>query len=362
MNEQELVLQFDIEGAISSIEPFGSGHINNSFKVATESANSPDYFLQQVNHQVFHDIPGMMKNIWFISEHIRKKDLQNTDQNVEQEHMEVIKTKKGELFFIDSNGAYWRMFVFKTGLHSYDLVESPEQAYEGGKAFGTFLSLLSDFPHENLSITIPDFNNLYFRLGQLEDAVKNDSLGRVIEVKNELDFVQTHAKQMCQIEDLKNSRAIPIRTTHNDTKFNNVLLDGQGIGRCVIDLDTVMPGVVHYDFGDGIRSSTACTVEDEPDLSQVDFDIDKFEGFTAGYLAATKHILTKTEKEYLALSGALFPFMIGLRFLTDYISGDKYFKIGREKHNLDRARCQLKMSEKILNRLDELNKIVSKNY
>ena len=357
MGIKSIIEKFELEGQVLSAKPFGSGHINDTFHIENADSKSPDYLLQRVNHEVFKDVPGMMDNIWQVTEHINKKNVTSPNSLHNQETLELIKTHDGKLFTKTDDGNYWRIFVFKKGLKSYDLVETPGQAYEGARAFGLFFNLLSDFPTDRLIDTIPNFHNIILRLQTLKQVVEKFPNGRAKQVEKDIKFVFEVSDQMCQIEKLKLKGEIPIRVTHNDTKFNNVLLSEQDKGICVIDLDTVMPGVVHYDFGDGIRTGTTTAAEDETDLSLVQFDIKKYEAFTAGYLDVTREILSPIEVEFIGLSGALFAYIMGVRFLTDYISNDVYYKISYPEQNLNRAQCQFQLTRRILERLPELNKI-----
>jgi thiamine kinase-like enzyme len=362
INTEAIIDKFAIEGKVDKVDPFGNGHINDTFHILNSVEGCPDYLLQRVNHEVFKDVPGMMNNIWQVTEHINKKNDVTENRSEKQETLKLVKTKAGELYSKKEDGSFWRVFDFKKGLKSYDLVETPEQAYEGAKAFGLFFKLLSDFPAEKLTDTIPNFHNIILRLETLKDVIKKYPKGRSLEVQEEIKFVFSIAEQMCQIETLKNDGVIPLRVTHNDTKFNNVLLSPDYKGICVIDLDTVMPGVVHYDFGDGIRTGTTTAEEDEADLNLVQFDINKYEAFAAGYLEKTREILSPVEVENLGISGALFAYIMGVRFLTDYISHDVYYKIGYPSQNINRARCQFELTRKILERLPELNQIAQQKY
>lgn len=357
MDVTSIIQKFKIKGEVLSAKPFGSGHINDTFHIENADSKYPDYLLQRVNHEVFKDVPGMMDNIWQVTEHFNKRNSIPANSLHNQETLELVKTHEGKLFTKTADGNYWRIFVFKKGLKSYDLVETPEQAYEGAKAFGLFFNLLSDFPTDRLIDTIPNFHNIILRLQTLKQVVEKFPNGRTKQVEKDIKFVFEVSEQMCQVEHLKLKGEIPIRVTHNDTKFNNVMLSQQDKGICVIDLDTVMPGVVHYDFGDGIRTGTTTAAEDETDLSLVQFDINKYEAFTAGYLDVTREILSPIEVELIGLSGALFAYIMGVRFLTDYISNDVYYKINYPEHNLHRAQCQFQLTRRILERLPDLNKI-----
>ncbi len=358
MQLEPIISQFDIKGEVLSASPFGSGHINDTFHLQNKDSQCPDYLLQRVNHEVFKDVEGMMQNIWRVTDHINKKNKQHGEKG--QETLDLIKTKDGKLYTQHTDGNFWRIFIFKKGLKSYDLVETAEQAYEGAKAFGLFFRLLADFPADTLTHTIPNFHNIILRLQTLRDTIAQSKSDRVKEVADEIKYVYDVADQMCVIENLRIDGKIPVRVTHNDTKFNNVLLSQEDKGVCVIDLDTVMPGVVHYDFGDGIRTGTTTAAEDEKDLTKVEFDIHKYEAFAAGYLEETRDILSPVEIENIGISGALFAYIMGVRFLTDYIAHDVYYKIGYPTHNLDRARCQLHLSREMMQRLTDLNKIARK--
>lgn len=350
----DIIDRFDLSGAVQEVLPFGNGHINDTYRVKNRDSEAPDYLLQRVNHEIFKDVAAMMENIRLVTEHIKT----GGSSGIKQETLDIVRTIDQQLFTI-YEGNYWRMFEFKKGTKSYEVVETPEQAYQGALAFGTFFRLLSDFPAEKLTDTLPEFHNVILRLEVFEKAVKEDIKGRTAEVKNEINFVRKNADLMCEMERLKQVGKIPLRVTHNDTKFNNVLLDDKGRGFCVIDLDTVMSGIVHYDFGDGIRTSTNTAKEDETDLSLVHFDLEKFKAFATGFLEASRDILNSFEIEYLGRSGGLLAYIMGVRFLTDYLMGDVYYKINREGHNLDRARTQLKLTRQILERQQDLKKIVA---
>lgn len=352
---KNIIDRFTIEGKVASFSPFGSGYINDTYRVVNAERTKPDYLLQRINHQVFRNIPGMMNNISKVTDYIGNNKIVGYDQ----ETLKIIRTRDDQLFIKDGEN-YWRMFDFKKGSKSYDLVETPEQAYQGALAFGTFMRLLADFPADSLVETLPQFHNIILRLETLENAIREDVRDRVREVGPAIDYVRSIAKLMCEIESLKIAGKLPLRVTHNDTKFNNVLLDENDKGICVIDLDTVMPGVVHYDFGDGIRTSTNTAKEDEPDISLVNFDLEKFEAFANGFLEPTRDILTPIELEYLGISGALLAYIMGVRFLTDYLQGDVYYKIENPETNLHRSRGQFELVRQILERREEIRKILSR--
>jgi len=304
-------------------------------------------------------VPGLMRNITEVTTYLKKELAKPENKDVDQQILEPILTLTGDSF-VKKNG-YWRMFVFLDELKSYDQAESAEQVYEGAKSFGLFIRLLKNYPAKSLSVTIKDFHNIVVRLENLSNAYDSLEDGTFKqEVEQEIAFIDEVADGMSVFQELANAGKIPIRVTHNDTKFNNVLLDQNDIARCVIDLDTVMPGIVHYDFSDGIRTAACLAAEDERDLSLVDIDLERFEAFTKGFLENTRDMLTQVELDYLARSSALFPYMMGVRFLTDYMQGNTYYKIDYPDHNLVRSRAQLHLAKRILGRMAELESIVRK--
>jgi len=343
---QEVLSHFAIEGSIAAISPYGSGHIHDTYCARNSDTSCPDYLLQRINHHVFRNIPQLMENIEQVTSHLRKKLATMPGRNPEREVLTLISTRgQGSYYYQDPTGNYWRLYLLLQGTRSYDLVETAQQAYEGGKAFGSFQALLADMDSNLLHESIPDFHNVEYRHRQFEDVLAKDPVGRVKEVQAEIDFVKKRALTMATIVRLGREGKLPLRITHNDTKFNNVLLDSQDKAQCVIDLDTVMPGYVAYDYGDAIRTTAATAPEDEQDLSKIDIDLDLFRSFTQGFLEETYESLTKQEIASLSLGITLLPYIMGLRFLTDYIDGDNYYKIHSPSHNLQRARAQFRLVE-----------------
>ena len=360
-NIEQVVSNFRIAGSYLSGAPYGTGHINDTFKVLTKEPDAFDYILQRVNHHVFKDVPGLMENVLRVTSHIRSKLEAIPGSNPDREVLTVIPTHDGAAYHKDEAGNFWRMYIFISDNRSYDLVDSPDKAYQGGRMFGRFQSMLADLPGKPLNETIPNFHNIAWRLDTFEATLKRNPVQRAGLVQAEIDFVLERAEEMKTVLRLGAAGEIPLRITHNDTKFNNVLLDQSDKGLCVIDLDTVMPGYVHYDFGDSIRTSTNTGREDDPDLDKVEMNIDLFEGYAKGFLAETKDTLNQAEIDHLAFSGKLFPYIIGLRFLTDYVDGDNYFKIHHEHHNLQRARAQFKLLTSMERQYDQMRKIVDRN-
>ena len=300
-----------------------------------------------------------MENIERVTTHQREKLAAAGDST--RRALEVIKTHDGMPYYRDINGNYWRMYIFIEGAKTYDVIETPLQAFQAAKAFGEFQGLLVDLPGGRLHETIPDFHNTPRRLQALEQAIASDVRNRAKDVRAEIDFVMKRRMDTELLLSLNAKGEIPERITHNDTKLNNVMLDEtSGEAVCVIDLDTVMPGLALYDFGDLVRTSTSPAKEDEKDLSQVKMQMHMFEALVKGYIAAAGCFLTKAERGNLAFSGKLITLEIGIRFLTDYLAGDVYFKVHREGHNVDRCRTQFKLVESIEQQLDAMNKIVNK--
>lgn len=337
--------QFKVRGTFCKGAPYGTGHIHDTFKVDTEENDCYNYILQRLNNNIFKDIEGLQKNIELVTSHIRNKLKEENTEEIDRKVLQLIKTKDGRTYFTDIDGRSWRIYIFISNHTSYDIVETGNQAREGGKAIGKFQAQLADLDSEQLMETIPFFHNIEKRLETLEEKISLDPRGRVSKVQNEIKFVRERADEMGLILKLGKEGSLPVRITHNDTKFNNVLLDKDNKALCVIDLDTVMPGYVHYDFGDAIRTAANSAAEDETDLSKVKLRMDLFEAYADGYISEIGNTLTQTELDYLAFAPRLITFTIGVRFLTDHIDGDNYFKIHRENHNLDRARAQFKLVE-----------------
>lgn len=330
---------------ITDIRPFGSGHINSSYKL---DAGKKSYLLQRINHHVFPDVAALSNNIHLVTSHLRQQITSASGEAGKQQTLKLIATTNGALFCQDDDGAYWRMYDFLEGLVAYDVVETPEQAYGGARSFGFFLRFLTDFPVDKLVPVLPDFHNIVFRLKNFEEArtqVQGKLRERARHCQPEIKRIHKLADELTALQRAWQSGKLPTRVTHNDTKFNNVLLTPAGQGRAVIDLDTVMPGIVHFDYGDGIRTATASVAEDEADLNLLHIDAEKHRAFTEGYLSVTSDQLSPTELHYLPRSGALLAYLMAVRFLTDYFQGDIYYTIKYPQHNLIRARNQLRLAE-----------------
>lgn len=358
----DVIRNFAFEGSFVEAVPYGSGHINDTYAAYFKRPNGKmhRYILQKINHKIFKDPPSLMKNIESITEHLRKK-ITASGGDPERETLNIIPTTSGRSFYVSETGEYWRGYVFIENAKTYDIVENPTHFYNGGKAFGRFQRLLSDFPVDQLSETIPNFHNTEKRFEALLEAIYKDPANRAVNVKDEIKFAIAREKDASELVNRLNSGMLPLRVTHNDTKFNNVMIDDKtGEGICVIDLDTVMPGLSLYDFGDSIRTGTNTGAEDERDLSRINMDLNLFESFTKGFLESTAGSLTPTELEYLPFAAKIMTFECGIRFLTDYLNGDTYFKVHREGHNLDRTRTQFKLVKDMEEKFERMYRIVKK--
>lgn len=355
---EEIFDSFKTDGSYLSGEPYGSGHIHDTFRVETAEKDKDDYILQKLNNKVFKNIPELQNNIERVTIHLKNKLSRIPGSDIKRECLSLISSKDGKSWIVDKEGNFWRMYIFISRHHSYNIVDSADKAFEGGKAIGRFQAMLSDMPGGPLFETIPWFHNIEKRLDTFYLKIKENPAGRVESVADEIEHFLKRAEEMKIILSLGREGKIPIRITHNDTKFNNILLDENDKALCVIDLDTVMPGYVHYDFGDAIRTAANPASEDETDLSKVKVDIDRFRAYSEGYLSETGNTLNDTEKEYLAFAPRLITYTIALRFLTDYIDGDNYFKIHYKGQNLQRARTQLKLVMSMEEQYEEMRQIV----
>ncbi len=340
-----VVAQFDLAGEFVDAQPYGTGHINDTYLVRLRQGQTVmPWIIQRINHRVFTNVPALMENILRVTEHVRGRLAALPGSDLRRETLTVIPTRAGKAFLEDADGNFWRTYIFITGARTYDEVRGRDMARQAAMAFGRFQKLLMDLPEPTLHETIPFFHHTPDRFARLEAAIAADTAGRAASCRAEIDFALARKASTGVLVDGIAAGRLPLRVTHNDTKINNVMIDDQdGRGVCVIDLDTVMPGTVLYDFGDQIRTTTGTAAEDERDLSKVRFQIDMFEALVEGYLEAARDFLVPAEVEQLAFSGRLITFEIGIRFLTDYLQGDVYFKTHRPGHNLDRARTQFQM-------------------
>lgn len=352
----EAAAAYPFGGAVLSITPYGGGHINDTYLVECPDES---YVLQRINGYVFEHPDEIMENIIGVTHFIAGK-LEARGDNPARGTLTVVKTKDGADFYVDSEGCYWRVTLNIENTTAYEFADSPEMLVKSGEAFGVFQSMLSDYPADTLHETIPHFHDTPARYNQLKAAVEADKAGRLKEVGPELDFVRARKKDCAVLMDLLEKGELPLKVTHNDTKMSNVLIDNAtGEAVCVIDLDTVMPGLTAFDFGDSIRAGASTAAEDEVDLSKVHFSLTLFKAYTEGFLHAAGKSLTETEIKTLPVGAKLMTLEVGMRFLADYLNGDVYFKTKYPQHNLDRARNQFHLVEEMEQKWDGMMEIVS---
>jgi hypothetical protein len=358
----EIVNSFDIQGNVGSVEVFGSGHINDTYLLKNTVPALPDYLLQRINNHVFKDVDGLMSNIDQVLNHLKLKARATPEMDPDLNVLTLVKCKDGRLSLVDNDGGHWRLFHFMKGTRSYDQVTTENQALQGGLAFGNFMRSLTDLSPALLVQTIPDFLNIEKRLRDLNLAMDADAAGRLSSVWKETGFLLERAAQMMDILKLGEAGILPLRITHNDTKFNNVLIGKYDQFQCVIDLDTVMPGFAAYDFGDAIRTIINQGSEDEKDLSKIRLNLPLFAAFTRGFLAETVSFLIEQEVQSLVKGVLLLPYMQAVRFLTDHLNGDIYYKINDEEHNLRRTRAQIQLVKMLEAQVIELSNIILKEW
>jgi thiamine kinase-like enzyme len=356
----EIAGQFKLDGKVADISAFGSGHIHQTYYIKTESARDDDYIIQLINTHVFRDPDAVMQNIELVTSHILRKLKTEGEKDLKRRVLHPVQTLHGNLKYIDTENQVWRCFIFIPDHMSFDKAVNVHQVFEGGKAFGKFLSDLSDLPVSQMRDTIPDFHNLDWRLQQFSDALSNGVRSRIRETASEINMLQSRQDEMRIIRKLGSEGKIPLRIVHHDTKINNVLYSADGQALCVIDLDTVMPGYVHDDFGDAIRTFTNTGEEDDADLHNISMNIAYFKAFAEGFLGVAGPMLNFVEKEYLALSARVMTYMQVLRFLADYLNGDTYYRIHHPTHNLQRARAQMKLLLSMEEQYVEMKRIVEK--
>jgi len=348
---------FAVEDEVVDIRPFGGGHINDTYLVTC--ANSK-YTLQRINDAVFTRPVQVMENILRITRHLAAK-ISAAGGDPTRETLNVILTRDGGNHYHDEDAGYFRVFTFVDGARSYPKVEQPVHFYNAARAFGKFQNMLSDFPAAELHETIPNFHNTVSRYNDLLKAAESDTAGRRASVEAELQFALDRKDKCALILNAIEAGDGPVRDTHNDTKYDNILIDDEsGEGICIIDLDTVMPGSMLYDYGDSLRFGTNAGAEDDQNLDNVYCDLELFEQFTKGYLEVLGKELTDREIELMPMAGQIITLECGMRFLTDHLNGDTYFRIHRPDHNLDRARAQFKLVADMEARCDEMMAIVNK--
>ena len=351
---REIVGKFQVSGIFTECVRYGEGHINDTFRLTmNERGKEMHYILQRINDRLFTDVEKLMRNIELVTEFCRRS-VEARGGDPLRECLNIVRTKEGKTYYFDGKD-YFRVYVFIENATTYQTVRNPRDFYESAVAFGNFANLLAGFDASQLYEILPDFHNTKVRYANFVTAVQNDICGRAKEVRAEIDWVNKHSGLCEKIVDKIATGEIPLRVTHNDTKLNNVMLDDKtGKGIAVIDLDTVMPGSLCYDFGDSIRFGCNSAAEDEPDTSKVHFVFDLYKTYLAGYLSAVGKSITQREKELLPWGAVLMTYECGMRFLTDYLEGDIYFRTQRERQNLDRARTQFKLVDEMQAMIDQM--------
>ena len=351
---KEIISHFAVSGNITDVAPLGNGLINDTYIARTDGSES--YVLQRINNTVFNDVPLLQRNVYAITRHIRKKLQERGTDDIDRRVLRYIDTVDGGTFYYDGE-KYWRVSVYIPGTKSFDTV-TPELAYLTGKSFGDFQYMLSDLP-EPLGETIPDFHNIEYRLWQLDEAVENDSAGRLDSMREIIEELNDRREEMCQVQQMSLRGEFPKRIPHCDTKVNNILFDADGTPLCVIDLDTTMPGFVLSDFGDFIRTAGNTGKEDDTDLRAVGVNMEIFKSFARGYIEGAERFITPVEKEHLPFGAKLMAYMQTVRFLADYLNGDTYYKTAYPEHNRQRTLAQYKLLRSLEAHEDEMKQYIA---
>ncbi|MFD2938852.1 phosphotransferase enzyme family protein [Flavobacterium notoginsengisoli] len=344
--------QFDHIEVFKTFEELSSGHINDTYLVTADSRRQ--FILQRINEGVFKDVPGLIANKVSVSQHLLKKLKQLSEDELKRRVLTFIGTKKGVFYYKDKEGNFWNVMVYIEGSLTFETVNNEEIAYEGGKLFGEFLNLTSDFDARKLIEVIPNFHNMAFRYAQFDNALKEASEQRIEQAKDLIKITQDLKEEMHVLQNLKDTGKIKLRVTHNDTKISNALFDTNKKGLCVIDTDTVMPGIIHYDFGDAIRTICNTAAEDEKNLELVQFNLQFYKAYVKGFLEKTSSSLSPLEIKYLPLGAKTMTFIMALRFLTDFLNNDVYYKTEYPEHNLDRSKNQFKLIESLSEQFKEM--------
>ena len=358
-NLLQLVSHFDVQGTVKSVKPLGNGLINDTYKVAMNEEDAPAYVLQRINNAIFKDVELLQSNIEAVTAHLRKKLEEKQVADIDRRVLHFIKAETGKTYWREADDTYWRMMRFIPDAFTYETVNE-KYSHAAGLAFGEFEAALVDLPQQ-LGETIPDFHNMELRARQLKEAVQNNPVKRLSVVESMVEELNRNMEEMCKAEQLHRDGKLPKRICHCDTKVNNMMFDADGNILCVIDLDTVMPSYVFSDYGDFLRTGANFTAEDDPNLANVGFNMDIFKAFTKGYLTSAGAFLTPIEREHLPFAAKLFPFMQCVRFLTDYINGDVYYKIKYPEHNLDRTKNQLALFNSVCLHEEEMKNFIAEN-
>ncbi|MCF8274451.1 MAG: aminoglycoside phosphotransferase family protein [Flavobacteriaceae bacterium] len=342
--------QFNHASEYVSHKELVSGHINDTFLIETKE--EPFYILQRINHIVFKDVPGLISNKVSVSKHIQKKLSHLSETELKRRVLTFVQAKNDKYYYKDEDGNYWNVMFYIKDSVTHEIVTNKEVAYEGGKLSGDFLNLTSDFDASVLTEVIPKFHDMSFRYSQFQSALQSVSKERLFNAKSLIDRVIESKEEMHILQNLKEKGAIKSRVTHNDTKISNALFTKNNKGLCVIDTDTIMSGIVHYDFGDAIRTICNTAAEDESNLDLVEFNVEYYQGYNKGFLEKTEASLTQIELKYLPLGAKTMIFIMAIRFLTDYMNNDIYYKTKYPEHNLDRAKNQFKLIDSMMAQME----------
>lgn len=358
---RKIIEQFDCQGTIEECIPYGQGHINNTYRVIFNNGEKKKRcILQSINGNVFKEPEKVMENIVNVTSWLKKRIKEN-DGDSKRETLNLVKTRDGKAYYLDENGVCWRMYLFIRDAVSYEQVRDVNDFYQSGVAFGHFQRMLEDYPAETLHETIANFHNTTDRFRKFKEVLERDVCGRAADVQEEIQFVLDREELAGVLCRLQEEGTLPLRVTHNDTKLNNVMFDeNTNEPICIVDLDTVMPGLSVNDFGDSIRFGASTGAEDEKDLSKIWCDLDLYEAYVKGFIEGCQGALTDAELDNLPMGAIMMTFECGMRFLTDHLDGDHYFKIHREGHNLDRCRTQFKLVKDMEEKLPRMKAIVDK--
>ena len=355
---KEILSHFAIPNEVGEPTPLKIGFINDSFIVCALHAGERSYFLQRINHHIFQNVEGLQQNIQKVTTHIRRKLEAAGEKDIDRKVLELVPTKDGKLYYCTPAGDYWRVYVLIENATSQEKL-TPAAAELTGEAFGRFQCQLADLPFDELCESIPNFHNMEFRLQQLDEALAADAAGRKAACKDIIDAINRRREDMCLAERLFREGKLVKHINHCDTKVNNILFDEAGKPMCIVDLDTVMPGFVLSDFGDFMRTAANTGLEDDPNLDNIHVDLEIFEAYTRGYLKEAT-FLTPLEKELLPYGCRLLSYMQAVRFFTDYINGDTYYKIQYPEHNLVRTRAQLRLLEEQEKAEEQMQSIIAR--
>ncbi|MDG2193818.1 MAG: aminoglycoside phosphotransferase family protein [Polaribacter sp.] len=357
---ERIFKQFQSVAEFVSFEELNAGHINDTFLIKT--AQSSNYVLQKLNGAVFKDGGKLIENKFLISKHLQRKFAQLSFSEIQRRVLCFVASKSGNFFYQDIEGNYWNLSVFIADSVTYEKTPNSEIAYEAGKATGNFLALTSDFNAAKLTPVLPDFHSVSKRFLQFKEALKNASKERKEQAKELIDFSNSNIAEMLVLDDAIRLKKLPLRVTHNDTKISNILFSKNNKALCLIDTDTVMEGVIHFDYGDAIRTICNTSDEDCSKTHQIGFNMDYFKRYTTGFLQELKDSITSEELQYLSVSIQIMPFIMGLRFLTDFLNNDVYYKTNYEQHNFDRSKNQYTLVQKIKEKYSEIDAFIESAF